>query len=623
MSIESVIERMRGGSDFDLYYGDANGSVSCARVHLFLSNGNPATYGRSGCLFWSSPGSHTESSQRRFPLHTIIDMRLRKQTSILKSAAANAAPDDRCFSLRSSTAELNLAADTHAEREDWWRGILWCLETAGRQLMMAAKNGSSISEPISGGQSAIGTDPLRQLIEGQYFKRYWIDSKSGPQSADVFVWCFGSGRQGSLAWCFASPPPGPNPSPPSSQQRVVRKDCTLALSTITDIVLKKKASAAFKQCPSPDDCCFAIVCSTGDSLNLAAPSREISKSWQDAILIQLTTSGKQLIKRTSMIAQVGPASSTPPMSHSNSGNMIGLSDAQASESDAVLLTGQSFTSYNFRPNSNSSVDSQIYSSSLVECPNADGNPGPGKLCWCSASALSILQRKEQVPGQELHLSQMQTMSAGKETMVLKAALSAKNDCCLSISANNGVQLHLEAKEQATRELWLRALHSRLIRAGKKAQTAVAGGMQQSNSQKLLSASGSNAEQEKLVLKEGACFQMYTQNMEILPVFVWFGEATAADSSSSSVGPGIVYFQRSNVLLPESKRQAIEGQFFNLSWVSQMCAGKETAVFKSPFASQAVNDKCLSLVSLSKGVSLNLEATSQDVRELWLKSLHSG
>ncbi len=125
---------MKTGQSFLLWQRDSNTfAVSSRRVLLFLREG--PSYGRAGTLCWSVTHTLTEMPNQRLPLHLLVDMRCGKLSDVfLHDSLSTKVHDSRCFTLRTSSIELNLEAQSHADRELWWRGILKKLEQAGRPV---------------------------------------------------------------------------------------------------------------------------------------------------------------------------------------------------------------------------------------------------------------------------------------------------------------------------------------------------------------------------------------------------------------------------------------------------------------------------------------------------------
>ncbi|MDO9333531.1 MAG: hypothetical protein Q7T57_03290, partial [Dehalococcoidales bacterium] len=115
---------MKTGQLFTLYTRDAaTQAIKAARVLLFLREGTG--YGRAGSLFWSHTNTLTEIPSQKLLLHMILDMRCGKLSPLfLSDQMTSKVQDNRCFTLRTASLELNLEAASHEQREVWWKGIL-------------------------------------------------------------------------------------------------------------------------------------------------------------------------------------------------------------------------------------------------------------------------------------------------------------------------------------------------------------------------------------------------------------------------------------------------------------------------------------------------------------------
>ena len=72
--------------------------------------------------------------------------------------------------------------------------------------------------------------------------------------------------------------------------------------------------------------------------------------------------------------------------------------------------------------------------------------------------------------------------------------------------------------------------------------------------------------------------------------------------------------------PDHPHEVDPKRRFVLNTIKQMRAGKDTPILKSSLAAKARSSHCLSLSS--SALTLNLEAPSADIAELWRKSLHT-
>ena len=367
-----------------------------------------------------------------------------------------------------------------------------------------------------------------------------------------------------------------------------------------------------------------------------------------------------------------PITAAPPAASSASAPSVTF----AQEPEAVYLaSSHSFKLYAASPVGFPSItDIQLFFHALP-APHPDA---PGALFWCPAGS----KQREMKESCKLPLTRILQMAGGKETAIFRhmAAAAVPKERCLYLTSAT-VSLSLEAASVEQKNVWMQQLHALMMKMGRQtieerkgkdqrsvsspqlptpppapdkdsthaamngasssvdsAAAAAAASLQPASPQPqsvspssaaspaspppASSTSPTSAATKSTVDIKTALQTVQTGQVFTLYHFSPTGEALAdrllfffVPVAGGPEQPGVLYW-----CAPDRQHEKDEKRRFVLNTIKQMRAGKDTPILKSPIASKARSSHCLSLSSSS--LTLNLEAPSAEVAELWRKSLHT-
>ena len=138
---------------------------------------------------------------------------------------------------------------------------------------------------------------------GSYFKKHdWSGSVGVVQTADVFLFLSGSGRSACLYWCSAVQ---------ASARPMLERQC-LTVRSITDFMLRKKTDV-LRATAAADDCCFALVSSSGLTLHVEAANAALCSLWKEGLMSCASSSPASSSSEWGRgRARVRPTPSSPP-----------------------------------------------------------------------------------------------------------------------------------------------------------------------------------------------------------------------------------------------------------------------------------------------------------------------
>jgi Flp pilus assembly protein TadG len=505
-----------------------------------------------------------------------------------------------------------------------------------KPVLNAAANPSNNLNSVS----ATVDENIRFLREGQQFNLYTQSGSSGDFSIQaVFVYFTEaeSSGPGTLNWCDIN-------------KRELVPNQSFKLATITRMVAGKE-TAPF-QTPAaakvPIDRCLSIIGKQA-TLNLEAPSFETRELWMKSLHQIMLKYGKKAHPST---AALTPQSALTPSSHNNinsngsnnlnSNNNINSMNGSSTPSlspptpisSALAASGYSSSAFNPLQELeaqylaaghnfklfyiNSSTQQPAISEITIYFEPLTGSEYPGALLWQPANQLLRVP----IEGQKMLLNKIQQMAGGKDTPLLKSPIASASprDRCLYLNTA-AVSLNLEAASPELKNTWMKNLHQLMIKLGrqtidenkKNAKAPVTPTSSNgSGSQNGKSSHTMDAKTALNIVQAGATFTMYYPNDQGVESskqqFFYFMTATGNEV------PGILFW------CDVGQRVQLPKQRFTLNTIKQMRAGKETPILKSAVASKAKPTNCLSV--FSSNLVLNLEAATQEVRDSWMKSLHT-
>ena len=327
------------------------------------------------------------------------------------------------------------------------------------------------------------------------------------------------------------------------------------------------------------------------------------------------------------------------------------SSSLASEPEAVYLS----TAHTFKMYAGSPAGFPLISdvSVFFQAAPAASADYPGALYYCVAG------KREVKEGQKLLLNRIQQMAGGKETAIFKhpAAAAVPKDRCMYLISPQATW-SLEAASVDLKNAWMTNVHSLLTKMGRQRVDDKRGKLERSSSLPLPPTEDTPGEVERAstppvnghapggphvpaaapvvptstspqsaalakstvdiktaqqTVQAGQLFTLYQLSPTGEPVaerlFFFFLPATGAEQ------PGVLYWSH-----PDHPHEVDAKRRFVLNSIKQMRAGKDTPILKSAIAAKARSSHCLSLSSSL--LTLNLEAPSADIAELWRKSLHT-
>ena len=363
----------------------------------------------------------------------------------------------------------------------------------------------------------------------------------------------------------------------------------------------------------------------------------------------------------------------PPVSAASPHSPFPLSSAAVSslsqEPEAVYLsTPHTFKMYSASPVGYPSiVDVSIFFQPLPHTsPDA-----PGALFWVPVGA-----KRETKDSQKLPLNRIQQMAGGKDTPIFKhiAAAAVPKERCMYLTSA-AVTWSLEAASVELKTVWMQHVHTLLTKMGRQRIEDGAGGgggakgkleransvptPREENGGDRTPTPPANGHQHPLPLpptpapptpaaaaaaavgaasataaaatatplsKSTVDIKTALQTVQAGQVFTLYhfspgGEPTAErlffffQPSTGADQPGVLCWSH-----PDHPHEVDPKRRFVLNTIKQMRAGKDTPILKSSIAAKARSSHCLSLSS--SALTLNLEAPSADIAELWRKSLHT-
>ena len=365
-----------------------------------------------------------------------------------------------------------------------------------------------------------------------------------------------------------------------------------------------------------------------------------------------------------------PITTPPPAASASVSSSAGPFVTFAQEPEAVYLaSSHSFKLYAASPVGFPSItEIQLFFQALP-APHPDA---PGALFWCPAG-----KQREMKESCKLPLTRILQMAGGKETAIFRhmAAAAVPKERCLYLTSAT-VSLSLEAASVELKNVWMQQLHALMMKMGRQTIEERKGKDQRSVSSPQLptpppapdkdtthaamngasssgvvaaivppvspqpqsvspssavsaSPAGSPASSTSPTSATKSTVDIKTaqQTVQAGQVFTLYhfsptGEPLAerllfffVPFASGPEQPGVLYW-----CAPDRPQERDEKRRFVLNTIKQMRAGKDTPILKSSIASKARSSHCLSLSSSS--LTLNLEAPSAEIAELWRKSLHT-
>jgi len=239
--------------------------------------------GDAGSLFWCNANTRQEMPSQSIPLRSLTDIYLGKQTDILKTAFANSAPQERCFSLIGKTQSLNMEALSIDDLTAFVDGINYILSSSGKEVVLEKQDDIGFEE-LEANKDEFENVHVELMSIGANFISYRFDQLGNPVREAIFLFYNrNAGEAGSLFWC-------------EKGRRVENPDRCLPLKALTDIYLGKQTEILRHPIADtvPQNRCISMIGRRGMQLDLEADSQDRLNAWVNAINNALTQSGKEV-----------------------------------------------------------------------------------------------------------------------------------------------------------------------------------------------------------------------------------------------------------------------------------------------------------------------------------------
>lgn len=238
-TLRKIVRLMCKGNDFTLYRLDTNKNVVHSKVFVFLGDSEDRS-SSLGTLYWCKPNTRQVLPGCSFPLESIKEMTIGKQSPVLQSEEAQKADQHCCFSIMGPSHSLSLEAESRGKLAVWLNGIHRLLTSIKSRKMQKVRQEETAETELD--LSAI-----------HIFKQYQITGERGTDSGVRVRGCQVSyrpdvGKLGALFWCD------------EGRAFEAREEQCMPLHTITELCLGKQDKAYGSKSGEEADpsCCFTL-----------------------------------------------------------------------------------------------------------------------------------------------------------------------------------------------------------------------------------------------------------------------------------------------------------------------------------------------------------------------------
>lgn len=560
-------------------------------------------YYKSGAFYVCLEDQSFKTAEVVMAIKSLTDIYVGKQSSTFKNNAMCADfTKGQCFTLASADVKLNLVAADKQQINNWLAGIKHILsKNTSKKMFMAAgaqgkkgsrrysvmkKVGLSIEKKSAGFAADLSLTTLEEGITVTAFGNVQAPKK---ETVDLF-YVSTVGKKGTLFWGAVG-------------QRSQATNNKLLLTEITDIYLGTQTEIWTKSVASGvnSKACLSVV-GKSNILNIECASPEDQRNALNAITSILNKqAGKNIVENNAASSKKGQRRFSVLPTKSAGGNTKApkqvLSDfakkpnAMLAEdvSDAMEVMEQGRRFFLYHESSPTIWDRKEVT---VFYSRTDGKLGT--LYYCAPG------KRVKDPFAAIPLNAITDLYYGKKTEGLKSVAASRANAkhCVAFSTNK-TEINLEAKSAGQLSTYLFAITHTLL-----AKTNKAGKKSGAKSNKAVVAAKQYSAEITALIK-GAKFTKYA-------------EADNADDSTESVVVKYVPGENMGQFVVEG---ASGTETLALLELSTVLEGKESPVLQLPFAADASEDSCFSIV-LDDGSSLDLEAISKRTRDKWLTGIAS-
>jgi len=625
---EAAVKHIQSGSSFTRFF---NGHARRCFVWY-----NPAKNAPMGTIFHSEDQSAAvtkeEQEERSMPIASLIDIFQGKKTAGMRSSVASMAPREQCISFKSETQTLDLWAGSDTEVKQWLAALRHILSTGGVQVVDSKATPASGNRRISIMQTSLGGN--KQQVGSHALVAHitngsdMIMHQSAEQRSKVTIWYAPSVENdrvpsNSLFWTPVGEPKTPNPS---------RR---FQLRYTTDVFMGRRAKSfpAVPESVASRDRCFSIQ-SKNIVWHLEAASERERNTWLAALKVVVGEAlGKRVEEAGGAPVAASPDRRPAPMNlgavpaplKSLIAPALSLS---AAELFRLLLEGRAFYMHEASKNDATNVTkSKVWLFYREGEVNAKGKKSRGTLHWMPIPDDSDSLNGEPVISEDktFDLGLVTDLFTGKLTPVMKSetASAASEDCCLSLVGSNGV-LNLEASSSESCTIFLAALSNALSGGGrglvletdrkKTAGVANIAGTDNAalRNDRVLTLASSNA---IMRLTKGIDFTLWqkdaaTKKLQSKPISIFYELPVSSTADDSDWGH--LYW------CDRGENKLVSSSTLNVTDVREVFCGKISPNFQRDDATNAVEDRCVSLVTVRS--ILDLEAPSSDAFSTFVEFL---
>jgi hypothetical protein len=419
---------------------------------------------------------------------------------------------------------------------------------------------------------------LAEMKEGAWFKRYVYDCLNDTSSSTT-VFVFMNRNESCLYWTEEGCVEG--------FKNKDKKQC-VEFKFVSDLVAGCSDRGFFADPPAHVSCSFTLASKKQEiTANLEAPHFEQAQAWLSALHTLITNQRRKKDKNFSFDKADGEKLFDPGLK-----NQLDLMNA-----------GNFFCRYQFDERTRQVVKSRIY---LRYAHPSDGDE-LGSLWWGPG--------RDVTPDQSLPLLTVASITIGKQAPEFQTAVAKKTDhkrCYFLMSLPEkgvkGVTLALEAESAGKMATWHGGIH-RMISSVKVVSRDDDGDDEPTGRADRISSND-------LDIVTALKFNKYTLVQEgvssrIEQVKVWYVPGVSGALGTVCWGPG-------------EEMECIERAECSvlLSDISDMYLGRQNPAYGTPQGAAAVDKHSFTLFLRHTQLSVNLEATSHDLRTSWISTLHS-
>eukprot|EP00808_Paulinella_micropora_P030932 g73504.t1 len=377
-----------------------------------------------------------------FKVNEISDIFIGKQTNVFKSAVAEKAVRENCFSIKTAAGDLHLEASAKAHIDLWLKAVKVLLSNSGKDVVDAEEKQAGRRYSFVKKQE-IMTRELAGMNKGQPVMRF---TAAKSYQATLFM------RSGTLYLV------------PGNVKDIVGAEEKIRLKKMTDIFVGKQTSVMKSPIAAAADanCCFSFV-SKKATIDCAFSQREHGEMFLTGIRQVLSGTGKKVLLEDGKKA-------APQQGGQRRYSIVGnqaQSEGKGSNAErvAMLTKGENFTMYQL--NKTGGVDKSEVTLFLNVAKGSIGT-----LYWCPVG------RKVERSAQSLPLDRIEEVLVGKQSATLTniGAALAEEEQSFTLMGHREehgvdvkVELDIESKSVEILSTWLEAISTLVSSYGMEVQ----------------------------------------------------------------------------------------------------------------------------------------------------------